>query len=455
MQMSCHPRVIQNALDLRPQLAAIWQAGVSAVSPAKLVAAEIRDNEELRGRIAKARRVILLGAGKASREMVEGALDALPSGKETLGWIHVIDGLETDLGRGVSLIPVRQKSENFPTERGLVASRKMMELASSAGDGDLGLFLLSGGASAMMPLPAGEIGLRDKQAVTKLLHSSGATITEMNAVRKQLSSIKGGGLARAWSGDKTLNSIWTLAISDVVGDDPDVIGSGPTVFNPGTAKDALDCLKRYELLDQVPRSVIAHLSDKENDIPEYPKGYPWSKFVLVGDNRKAVRAAMDTAREMGWKTLDLGSRWEMETASMAEMVVGLVRNVVQNDVLAGQPLCILFGGETHLKLGNQPGLGGRNQHLALLVNKEMMRPWMAGANWLFGGTDGEDGPTESAGGFADMAAWHEMVAQKIDIGAASNSFSSHEALKKGRALLTTGPTGTNVADLWVGLVRSC
>ena len=453
--MICSPQRIKEALDLRAPLLSIWKAGVSAVSPAKLVAAEIRENRDLREQIARARRVILLGAGKASREMVEGALDALPSGKETRGWIHVIDGLETELGRGISLVPVRPKSENFPTERGLIASRKMMEMASCAGKEDLGLVLLSGGASAMMPLPAGGIELGDKQTVTKLLHSCGATITEMNAVRKQLSTIKGGGLAKAWSGDKTRESIWTLAISDVVGDDPDVIGSGPTVFNPGTAKDALDCLKRYGLVDQVPRSVILHLLGKEKDHKEDSKAYPWSKFVLVGDNRKAVRAAMDAAREMGWKTLDLGSRWEMDTASLADMVVGLVRNVVQNGVGEGPPLCILMGGETHMKLGSRPGLGGRNQHLALLIAKEMTKPWMAAANWLFGGTDGEDGPTESAGGFADLAAWHELAAKKVDIGAASASFSSHEALKKGGALFTTGPTGTNVADLWVGLVRSC
>lgn len=451
--MTGNLQVIQKALDLRSQLVSIWNAGVRAVSPRELVAREIRENQELRNRITAARRVIILGAGKASCAMVEGALDALPPGKEIAGWIHVIDGQEGDLGRGISLVPVRPKSENYPTDRGLHASEKMMEFASSAGEGDLGLVLLSGGASAMMPLPSQGIELRDKLAVTKLLHSSGATITEMNAVRKQLSRIKGGGLAKAWSGDKAKDSLWTLAISDVVGGSPDVIGSGPTVFNPGTANDALACLTRYGLLDQVPPVVVRSLLDKEKENPELSKDYPWSKYVLVGDNRKAIRAALERARELGWRTLDLGSSWELDATSMAAMVVGLIRNVVQDGVGDGPPVCVLMGGETNLKLGKSSGLGGRNQHLALLVNKAMTMPWMARANWLFGGTDGEDGPTESAGGFADMAAWSEMAAQKVDMDEASATFSSHEALKKGQALFNTGPTGTNVADLWVGLVR--
>ena len=448
-------QLIQNAWDLRTQLESIWRAGVLAVSPRELVVREIQENEELKNRIRLARRVILLGAGKAAREMAEGALEALPTDKETLGWIHVIDGQESEVGKGISLVPVRPKSENYPTERGMNASQKMMDLANSAEEGDLGLVLLSGGASAMMPLPAQGIDLRDKLAVTKLLHASGANITEMNAVRKQLSRIKGGGLAEAWSGDRKIESLWTLAISDVVGGSADVIGSGPTVFNPETAQDALGCLKRYALLDQVPPSVVRHLLERENEKPKFLNDYPWSRYVLVGDNSKALHAAREKAGGLGWQTLVLGSSWEMDVGSMAEMMVGLVRNVLQDGLGGGPPLCVLMGGETNLKLGENPGKGGRNQHLALLLNKAMNKPWMPRSAFLLGGTDGEDGPTESAGGFADMAAYSEMIAQKVDMGLASIKFSSHEALKKGGALFSPGPTGTNVADLWIGLIRSC
>lgn len=452
--MSAANRALGGAGKARSQVETIWRAGIEGVSPRRLIAREIHENPELVDQISKCGRVLLLGAGKAARAMVEGALDALPSGKEVVGWIHVVDGQEGEPIPGCRLVGVRPVAENYPTERGLSGSERQIELAGSAREGDLGLVLLSGGASAMMPLPVQGITLAEKLQVTKLLHASGASITEMNTVRKQLSRIKGGGLAEAWSGSRNRASLWTLAISDVVGDEADVIGSGPTVPDRGSAQGAMECLERYGLRGKVPPSVIRVLEAKQGEQKKEDliATYPWSRFVLAGNNRKAVKAARAQAEAMGWRVLDLGSSWELEAGNLAKVFQALARNIVQNEVGGGPPLCVLLGGEAHLKVCENPGAGGRNQHLALLLIGEMDLPWLANSSWLMGGTDGEDGPTDAAGGFADVEALYQLRKQGIDWSDAIRKFSSYETLTKAGALLKTGHTGTNVADLWVGLI---
>ena len=438
----------------RSQVEAIWRAGIDAVSPRGLVAREMRENPELAEQIRDCHRVLLLGAGKAARAMVEGALDALPSGKELCGWVHVVDGQEGEPIPGCRLVGVRPVAANYPTERGLSGSERQMELAANAREGDLGLVLLSGGASAMMPLPVQGISLAEKLQVTKLLHASGASITEMNTVRKQLSRIKGGGLARAWSGSRRQPSLWTLAISDVMGDGADVIGSGPTVPDQGSAQGAIECLERYGLKDAVPPSVIHVLEARrqEQKKEKLLAEYPWSRFVLAGNNRKAVKAARLQAEALGWRVFDFGSSWELDAGNLAKLLEELSRNIVRDEVGGGPPLCVLMGGESQLKLCENPGAGGRNQHVALLLIGQMELPWLAKSTWLLGGTDGEDGPTDAAGGFADIEALFQLRKQGIDWADALRKFSSYEALRKAGALFKTGQTGTNVADLWVGLI---
>jgi hydroxypyruvate reductase/glycerate 2-kinase len=439
------------AMEMRQQLESIWRAGVDAVSPSFLVENEMRNNPELSNAIRSSSRVILLGGGKAAKAMVLGVLAGLPPGKQVGGLVHVVDGQGGEPSPGVVLAPVRPSGHNLPTQRGVDGAEQQLQIAKKAKDGDLAIVLLSGGASAMMPLPEIGINLSDKLLVTQLLHRSGAKIHEMNTVRKQLSRIKGGRLAQVWGGGKIDCMFWTLAISDVVGDCPGVIGSGPTVFDNGTAIMALGYLDKYGLISQVPKAALKVLEDKA--IGESSKeSLSWAKFVLIGNNRKAVVAAKSKASALGWPVLDLGSSWELDVNGMAGVVEGLVVNSLRDLAPGFPPCCIVGGGETHLKLCGQPGLGGRNQHLALQMIRAMSNPLVRKSYWLFGGTDGEDGPTDAAGGFSDYLGFEHAANIDMVLDGAIESCSSYEALGKIGSLWKCGQTGTNVADLWVGLI---
>jgi glycerate 2-kinase len=281
--------------------------------------------------------------------------------------------------------------------------------------------------------------------VTKLLHASGATIGEMNCVRKHLSRVKGGRLAEAFRGEQLVS----LIISDVVGDPLDVIASGPTAHDPTTFADARHGLERYGLWDRCPADAKTHLQRGcDGSIPDTPKTLPANVVNrVVGNNTLALAAGRRTAERLGYRVLDLGPFVEGETKDVATMTAGIVRNVRERGEPLSVPACILIGGETTVTLGANPGKGGRNQEFTLAVLHHLGRDGMRGVAVLSGGTDGEDGPTDAAGAVADETTPTDGVAEAL---------ARHDAypfFDRVGGLVRTGPTGTNVADVRVIVVR--
>lgn len=420
--------------QLRSDALAIWQSAVAAVQPRRLVAEAVR-SLQLSGR------VIVVGCGKAGAEMAAGVEEVLPA---AAGIVNVAADCTAPL-RHIRLHPARPAASNFPTPAGVAGAEEMLRLLASAGPDDTALCLISGGGSALLPCPVEGVSLESKLAVTKLLHGSGATIGEMNCVRKHLSRVKGGRLAEAFRGQRLVS----LIISDVVGDSLDVIASGPTAPDPTTFADARHILERYGLWDRCPADVTAHIQKGcDGAIPDTPKVLPTTvENRVIGNNALALSAARRTAEQLGYRVLDLGPFVEGETRHVAAMTAGIVRNVRERDEPLPPPACILIGGETTVTLGANPGKGGRNQEFTLAVLHHLGPAGMKGVAVLSGGTDGEDGPTDAAGAVAD---------ETTPTDGAGDALARHDAypfFDRVGGLIRTGPTGTNVADVRVIVVR--
>jgi hydroxypyruvate reductase len=334
-----------------------------------------------------------------------------------------------------------------PDARGLAAAAEVESLARGLGRGDLLLVLLSGGASALLPSPAEGVTLEDKARTTGLLLRAGATIHETNAVRKHLSRLKGGGLARAAAPARVV----TLVLSDVVGDDLSTIASGPTVPDPSTFEDALSVLRRREILDDVPAPVRARLlAGARGEVAETPKpGAAAFRRVatrIVGSNRLSVEAAAREARRQGLRPLVLTTRLEGEAREVARVLVAELRECVESSRPAPPPVCLLAGGETTVTVRGG-GQGGRNQELAVAAAQCLDRfPVPAVVASL--ATDGIDGASDAAGGIADDTS----AARAASLGLApADAFlaasDTRNYLGPLGDLVVTGPTGTNVVDV--------
>jgi hydroxypyruvate reductase/glycerate 2-kinase len=354
--------------------------------------------------------------------------------------------------QAIRLHAARPAGTNHPTAEGVAGSQAMLDLLASAGPEDVTLCLLSGGGSALLPAPVAGVSLADKQQTTRLLHACGASIDEMNCVRKHLSRLKGGGLVRAFLGE--LRWLFCLIISDVVGDPVDVIGSGPTAADPTTYADALAVLGRYGLRDRVPAAVRAHLERgrdglESETLKELPAGVV---NQVLGNNARALAAAAAQAQELGYPVIDLGAFVEGETSQVAQVLAGLVRSVRADGQPAAALLCLLSGGETTVTLPADHGRGGRNQEMALALAVKLGQPGLHNCVLLCAGTDGEDGPTDAAGAFADEAVLAAAAQQGLDAAACLARHDAYSFFQTTGGLLQTGLTGTNVMDLRVFLI---
>jgi hydroxypyruvate reductase/glycerate 2-kinase len=431
----------------REHATAIWRAAVGAVRPEPLVRAAVEADRAIRD----APRVIVVGAGKAGAGMAAGLEAALSDRLDRVeGLVNVPAGMAADLKR-VRLHAARPPGVNEPRPEGVAGAEEMLRLLQSAGPADVAVCLLSGGGSALLPAPAEGVSLDDKLAVTKLLHRCGATIDEMNCVRKHLSRVKGGRLAEAFRGRRLVS----LIISDVVGDPLDVIASGPTAPDPTTFEEALGVLTRYGVAGFAPPAVMRHLREGRNGgIPETPKAVQSNvENRVVGSNRVALDAAKRRAEELGYRVLDLGAFVEGETRQVAVAVAGVVRSVQRDGVPLAPPACILIGGETTVNLGSNPGKGGRNQEFVLALGAKLAAAHaMGGVTVLSGGTDGEDGPTDAAGAVADSLTFG--LAEECGL-SPEDHLGLHNAyplFDRAGGLLRTGLTGTNVMDVRLVLV---
>jgi hydroxypyruvate reductase/glycerate 2-kinase len=437
--------------QLREQALAIWTAAVEAVRPEPLVACAVRAfPPEWRDAIHAAPRILVVGCGKAGAAMAAGLEAALADqlGKLT-GLVNVPEGATRPVRR-IRLHPARPAGSNFPTAAGVAGADEMLQLLASAGPDDVAICLLSGGGSALLPAPADGITLDDIQTVTKLLTASGASIGEMNAVRKHLSRVKGGRLVEAFRGRLMVS----LIISDVVGDPLDVIASGPTAPDPTTFADALAVLERYQLLDRAPAAAVKLLRCGDaGEIAETPKHLPPRvQNRVIGNNATALTAASRAAEQLGYRVLNLGPFIEGETREVAGVAAGIVRAIHADGVPIAPPACVLLGGETTVTLGTEPGRGGRNQEFVLAALVKLGERHMNGVCLLSGGTDGEDGPTDAAGAVATIETLQQANELRLNPQSYLARHDSYPFFNQTGALIRTGLTDTNVTDVRVLLI---
>lgn len=428
-------------MTLRQSALAIFRAGLAAADPEEAVRRHLRVP-----RLPSGGRIWVLGAGKASAAMAH-AVERVLGAKIAGGLVNVKDGHLARLRR----VELNECGHPIPDERGVRGAQRIAEIARQAGERDLAVCLISGGASALLPAPAPPITLAEKQAATGLLLACGANIHEINAVRKHISLIKGGQLARLLYPARTL----ALLLSDVIGDDLDVIGSGPAAPDPSTFAGARAVLEKYAVWDRVPASVRNRIEQGlAGGIPETPKaGDPAlsrTRNIVVGSNRQAVDAAARRARELGFRPVVLSTTIQGETRDVARMHAAILRECLDSGRPARPPVCLISGGETTVTLRGD-GLGGRNQEFALAAAIDLAD--CPGVLALSAGTDGTDGPTDAAGALADGDTLSR--AQRLGLDARrfldrNDSYRFFDALGD---LVKTGPTNTNVMDLRLLLAR--
>lgn len=411
----------------------IFQAALEAADPIRAVLAHVKFDDRVgKGvlrvdrrsyRLADFDRIYVIGSGKASAKMGQ-ALERLLGKRITGGWINVPDGTKAKLKR----VHLHESGHPVPDERGVEGARRIAEIARESGPRDLLLCVISGGASALMPLPVEGMTLEGKKAVTRQMLACGATIHEMNTVRKHLSAIKGGHLA-ALGAPAT---VVALILSDVIGDDLSVIGSGPTVLDSTTVDDAAAVLKRFGI--PVP------------PLTETPKAHVSAHNVIVGSNRQSIDAAAKKAKALGYRPIILSTTIDGETREIARMHAALARETLAR---GGTRVCFLSGGETTVTIRGT-GLGGRNQEFVLAAAIALESTPQV--TIFSGGTDGIDGPTDAAGAIADASTLRRAAVLRLNPSQFLADNDSYYFFEKVGGLVKTGPTGTNVADVRILLV---
>jgi len=390
-------------------------------------------------------RILMVGAGKATATMAKAA-------EEVLGDRIERGAINTKYGHGLPLRRVEtvECGHPIPDEAGVRGAAEILDLVSAADERTLVLCLMSGGGSALLPAPAEGLTLAEKQETTRLLLECGATINEINAIRKHLSRVKGGHLARAAYPARRV----ALLLSDVIGDPLDVIASGPTVPDESTFGDCLEIVGKYALGDRIPPAARTRLTEgAAGAVPETPKRgdaiFERCRNVVIGGNRLAVEAASRAAVERGYHTLVLTTRLEGETREVAKVYAALAKEIIENGDPIPRPACVVSGGEPTVTIRGK-GKGGRNQEFALAGAIEI-QGW-DGVVLFSAGTDGTDGPTDAAGAVADgetVARAEVLELSAIEHLNDNNSYAFFEALDD---LVITGPTGTNVMDVQLVLV---
>ena len=445
--MSFDPSVLLPNQPQREPILAILQAALSAVDP--LLATQRflqrQDNVLTVGDRAydldRYARVFVIGAGKAGAPMAL-AVESVLGDRITDGLVVVKTG-HTGPTQRVELV---EASHPRPDEAGVDAGRRILDMAQSAGAEDLVIALLSGGGSALLVAPAPGLALADIQSMTASLLACGATINEINCLRKHTSAVKGGQLARAVAPATLI----TLALSDVIGSPPDVIASGPTVPDQSAWTDAWSIVQRYDLESKLPAAVIERLrAGLTGDEPDTPKPddpvFATSQTLVVADNRVAAAAAAHSAESFGYHTMLLTTYLEGEASQVARVAVGLGREIQAFHAPLAPPACLILGGETTVTLGADPGMGGRNQELALAAAVALQD--QHGMVVVSLATDGTDGPTNSAGGIADATTVARGQALGLDAETFLRRHDAYPYLQAVHDLLVTGPTQTNVNDL--------
>ena len=386
--------------------------------------------------------IYVLAFGKAACSMAKAVEDVLGD--------RIKEGIAvTKYGYGLTLKRIRviEAGHPIPDENSVLGARLGLELAKKVRKNDILLVLISGGGSALFALPEDGISLEDKVRVNELLLRSGAKIHEVNIVRKHISKVKGGKLAKRVKG-----ILISLILSDVVGDRLDVIASGPTVKDPTTFRDAYRVLKLYRVWDKLPESVKRHIElglrgEKEETLKE---DLPNVHNFIVGGSSIACEAAKKRAEELGYKAYILTTTLEGEAREVALAFGSIIEEIYKNGRPFKRPCVLIACGEMTVTIEGEVGLGGPNQEFALSITRKISG--LRGVSVLAMDTDGTDGPTDAAGGLVDSYTLELLEKQGVDVEEYLRKHNSYEALKRGKALLVTGPTRTNVNSIVIGVI---
>lgn len=445
---------------LRKQALSIFQAGVAAADPYQAVKKHLCAGEfhleiglnsidSTQKRIGRWQKIHLIAFGKAACAMSKAAQEIIPVHMLAENGIAVTNYENVEAVAGINVLGA---SHPLPDTAGLTAAKIIADRVSRAQRNELVLVMISGGGSALIPYPVDAITLEEKCNATELLLASGATINQINRVRKHLSRLKGGGLARmAYPAD-----CHALVLSDVLGDDISSIASGPTVPDSTTFADAIAVFKDKKIWDQAPVSIRDYLElGRMGKVPETPKPgdktFDHTAYTLIGSNAISLNATMQAAQDLDYETIVFSDQLSGIARDVAEQFV--IGAKMHTDKGASKALAVLAGGETTVIVkGN--GRGGRNQEMALAFALAAEKHQLGG-RWVFlsGGTDGLDGPTDAAGGLVDPDSLKRMIEAGIDPQARLDNNDSYHALEASEDLLDTGATGTNVADLQVLLTH--
>ncbi len=415
---------------------AIWQAALAAGDVRPLVRRALQQID-----LPRAGRVFVVGCGKAGAAMA-AALEESVGERIDDGFVVVKDGYVVPTRR----VRIVEAGHPVPDARGEAAGRAILECVRGLGRDDVVFVLISGGGSALTPSPAPPITLEEKRVVTRLLLAAGADITEMNAVRKHLSLFKGGQLARAAAPARVI----THVLSDVIGDPLDVIASGPTAPDSTTFADAVEVLQRRQVWASVATPIRTRLeAGVRGEIEETPKPgdpiFARVRHVVIGNNALVTDAAVARAAELGYRPSLLTRALEGEARDVA-------RDLVARGRVLSAPGCLIAGGETTVTVRGQ-GRGGRCQELALAA--ALALDGVSDVTVLAAGTDGTDGPTDAAGGLVDGATVARARAAGVDPRAALDDNDAHRALAASGDLVVSGPTNTNLLDLYLVLRGHC
>ena len=438
--------------SLRKHANQIFRHVLDILDPGQLVKEKvsIRDStlivEEREYNLNNYENIYVVGGGKASAPMAK-AMEGLLGDKIDNGIIVV----KYDHGLSLKKIETVEASHPIPDENGERGASDILRLLSGTGEKDLIICLISGGGSALLVQPHKGITLQDIQTASAELLACGATIDEINTVRKHLSSIKGGQLAKA----AYPSTLITLMLSDVVGDPMDIIASGPTVPDESTFEDAYAIIQKYTLEEKVSNSVCGFLrSGKMGEIEETPehgnKIFDNTQNVIVGSNKIALNAAEKRAKDMGYNTIVLSSLVEGESREAAKFFAAIAKEVSRTGTPVSKPACIIAGGETTVTIRGK-GKGGRNQEFALSAAMEI--EGFEGVVILSAGTDGTDGPTDATGAIVDSNTCKD-ARKKFNLNAEEflSRNDSYNFFKKTGEHIVTGPTMTNVMDIMISLI---
>ena len=431
--------------ELRKQVLDLIEVGIARVLPPATMKSAVNYNSarqiltmnDYAYPLSKGR-IFVVGGGKASGLMAKTLENIITPENISAGIVNC-----KTIDYKTSRIKIIEAGHPVPDQRGIDGVKQMLALRErySIGENDLVICLISGGGSALMPCPVDNVDLKDKQAITELLLGCGAEIHEINTVRKHLSKTKGGGLGRFYAP----TTVVSLILSDVIGNDLDVIASGPTFPDSSTFSDAYNVLERYDLLSRAPKTVIDFLmKGYRGEVEETPKTLDNCHNYIIGENRLALEAMAKRANEMGFSPYIVTAEQKGETTTIAQL---RAKEILTNRYKGYD--VILIGGETTPKLPDNAGKGGRNQQYAavsMLTMQEYKGEWVIASV----GTDGSDFLPDVAGAIVDNNSLADARAKGIDVESYLDRYDSNTLLKKiGGSLIVTGNTGTNVCDIIV------